>query len=88
MFTCGYILRRLNPLMGKKPGFFVVCSTFLPARAHISTSSRLILVEAYWSDLVATCSTATEENESGAYVTVPCPSKVTQQCSTADWQKI
>ena len=55
---------------------------------HISTSWRLTLVEAFRSDHVAACGTAlrsgAEENESGGYVTVPCPSKVTQPSSTAD----
>ena len=58
---------------------------------HISTSSRLTLAETLRNDLVAACSTAlrsaTEENESGGYVYVPCPSKVTQHSSTADWPK-
>ena len=55
---------------------------------HISTRSRLTLAEAFRSDHVAAGSTAvrsaTEENESGGYVTVPCPSKVTQHSSTVD----
>ena len=58
---------------------------------HISTSSRLSLAGAFRNDNVAACSTAlrnaTDENESGAYVTVPCPFKVTQHSSTGDWQK-
>ena len=58
---------------------------------HNYTSSRLTLAEALRSDHVAACSTAlcsaTEENESGGYVTVQCPSKVTQHSSTADWLK-
>ena len=45
----------------------------------ISTSRFLILAEAFRNDNVASCSTAllsaTEKNELGAYVTVPCPSK-------------
>ena len=83
MFTCGYILRRLNPLLGTKLGFF---SPF-----HVSTNSRLTLAGALRNDYVVACSaalrSATEENESGGYVTVPCPSKVTQHSSTADWLK-
>ena len=46
----------------------------------ISTSSRLTLAEAFRNDYVAACGTALRiatENESGGYVTVPCPSKVT-----------
>ena len=65
---------------GNKLGFFLVHSTFL-----------LTLTGALRNDYVAACSTAlrsaTEENESGGYVTVPCPSKVTQHSSTADWLK-
>ena len=33
MFTCGYILHRLKPLLGTDLGFFLVRSTFLPAQA-------------------------------------------------------
>ena len=58
---------------------------------HISTSSRLTLAGAFRGDYVAACSTAfgstTEENASGGYVDVPCPSKVKQRSSTADWLK-
>ena len=58
---------------------------------HISTSSRLTVAKAFPNDYVAACSTAlgsaTEENELGGYVTIPCPSKVTQHSSTADWLK-
>ena len=58
---------------------------------HISTSSRLTLAEAFRNDHIAACSTAhrsaTEEIESGSYVTVPCPSKVLHS-STADWLEI
>ena len=84
MFTCGYILHRLNPLVRTKLGFF---SPF-----HICTSSRLTLAEAFRKDNVAARNTAilsaTEDNESGRYVTVPCPSKVTQHSTSADWLKI
>ena len=45
MFTCGYMLHWLNPLLGTKLGFFF--SPFL-----ISTSSRLTLAEAFRSDYV------------------------------------
>ena len=58
---------------------------------HVSTTSRLTLAEEFRSDYVAACSTAllsaTEENESGGYVTVLYPSKVTRRSSTADWLK-
>ena len=82
MFICVYILHRLNPILGTKLGFFLVSSPILPARAS------------YWSkrnNHLAACSTVLrsviEENELGGYVTVPCPSKVTQRSSTADWLK-
>ena len=62
-----------------------------PSPFHVSTSSRLTLAGAFRSDYVAACSTplrsATEENESGGYVAVPCPSKVKQHSSTVDWLK-
>ena len=54
---------------------------------HVSTSSGFTLDGAFWSEYVAACSTAlrsaTDENESGGYVIVPCPSKseTTQQHS-------
>ena len=64
---------------------------FFPGTFDISTRSRLILAEAFRSDHVVACITnlrsATEENESGGYANVPCPSKVTQHGSTADWLK-
>ena len=62
-----------------------------PSPFQVSISSRLTLAGEFWNDYVAACSTAlrsaTEENESGGHVTVPCPSKVTEHCSTADWLK-
>ena len=62
-----------------------------PSPFYISTSSRLTLAGAFRSDHVAACSTAlrsaTEQKETGACVTVPCPSKVKQHSSTADWLK-
>ena len=58
---------------------------------HVSTSSRLILTGAFRSHYVAACGTAfrsaSEEIDSGGYVAVPCPSKVKQCSSTADWLK-
>ena len=58
---------------------------------HVSISWRLNLAGAFRSDYVAACSTAfrsaTEENDSGGYVDVPCPSKVKEHSSTADWLK-
>ena len=62
-----------------------------PSPFHFSTSSRVTLAGAFRSDYLAACSTAlrsaTEENESGGYVAVPCPSKVKQRSSTTDWLK-
>ena len=59
---------------------------------HISTSLRLTHAETFRNDHVAACSTAfrsaTDENESGGYVTVPCLSKVTHHSGTTDWLKI
>ena len=56
---------------------------------HVSTSSRLTLAGAFRNDYVAACSTtlrgATEENDSGGYGAVQCPSKVKQRSSTVDW---
>ena len=61
------------------------------SRLHVSTSSRLILAGALRGDYVAACSTAvrsaTGENESGGYATVPYLSKLKQHSSTADWRK-
>ena len=63
-----------------------------PSPFHVSTSSRLTLAGAFRDSYVAACSTAfrstTEENDSGGYVDVPCPSKVKQSSSTADWLKL
>ena len=79
------MLHRLNPLLGKKLVLF-------PSPFHVSTSSRLTLAGAFRGGYVAACSTAfrsaTEENDSGGYVDVPCPSKVKQRSSTADWLKL
>ena len=62
-----------------------------PSPFHIFTSSPLTLAGSLRNNYVAACSTAlrsaTEENESGGYVTVPSPSKVTQHSSTTDWRK-
>ena len=58
-----------------------------PSPSLFSTSSRPTLAGVFRSDYVAACSTglcsATEENESGGQVAVPCPSKVKQRRSTA-----
>ena len=70
--------------VGNKLGLF-------PSPFHVSTSSRPTLAGAFRGDYVAACSTAfrstTEENDSGGYVDVPCPSKLKQRSSTADWLK-
>ena len=74
----------IKSTVGNKTGLF-------PSPFHVSTSSRLTLAGAFRNDYVAACSTAlrsaTEENESGGYVAVPCPSEVKQPSSTADWLK-
>ena len=62
-----------------------------PNPFQISTNSRPTLVGAFRGGYVAACSTAlrstTEENDSGGYVDVPCPSKVKQCSTSADWLK-
>ena len=62
-----------------------------PSPFLISTCRFLILAEAFRNDYVATCSaalrSATEMNELDGFVTVPCPSKLTQRSSIADWLK-
>ena len=62
-----------------------------PSTFHVSTSSGLSLAGALRGGDVAACSTAfpsaTEENDSGGHVDVPCPSKMKQRSSTADWLK-
>ena len=64
---------------------------FFRSPFFVSTSSSLTLAVASRSDYVAACSTAlrsaTDGNESCGYLAVPCPSKVKQWCSTADWLK-
>ena len=72
----------IKSIAGNKTGLF-------PSPFLISTSWFLILAEAFRNDHVAACSTAlrsaTEKNEMGGYVTIPCLSKMTQRSSTADW---
>ena len=62
-----------------------------PSPFHVSTGSHLTFARAFRSDYLAACSTAfrtaTEQNESCCYVAVPCPSKLKQRSSTADWPK-
>ena len=75
----------IKSTVGKKLGLFL--SPF-----YVSTSSRLTLAGVFRGGNVAACSTAfrstTDENDSGEYVDVPCPSKVKQSSSTADWLKL
>ena len=79
-----YMLHQLKPTVWNKLGVFL--SPF-----HVSTGSGLTLAGAFRGGYVAACSTAfrsaTEGNDSGGYVDVPCPSKVKQHSSTADWLK-
>ena len=75
----------IKSTVGNKLGLF-------PSLFHVSTSSRLTLAGAFRGGYVAACSTAfrstTEENDSGGYIDVPCPSNVKQNSSTADWLKL
>ena len=60
-----------------------------PGPFLVNTGWFLILEKVFRNGYVAACSTAlrsaTEENESGGHVDVPCSSKLTQHKSTADW---
>ena len=62
-----------------------------PFPSPFLTSWFRILAEAFRNDHVAVFSTAlrsaTEKNEMGGYVAVPCSSKMTQRISTANWIK-
>ena len=75
----------IKTIVENKQGLF-------PSPFYTSTSSRLTLVGSFRGDYVAACSTAfrsnTEENDSGGYADVPCPSKVKQRSSTAFWLKL
>ena len=58
-----------------------------PSPFLISTRLFLILAKAFRTDFVAACSTAfrsATEKELGGYVTIPCPSKMTQRSSSTD----
>ena len=78
------MLHQLKPFVWNKLGVF-------PSPFHVSTSSGLTLAGVFRGGYVAACSTAfrstTEENDSGGYLDVPCPSKLKQRSSTADWLK-
>ena len=62
-----------------------------PSPFLTSTSWFHILAEEFRNDHVAAGSTtlrsATEKNEKGGYVIVPCSSKMIRRSSTADWIK-
>ena len=78
----GNTFASIKSTLGTKLGFFF--SPFL-----VTTGWILILAKVLRNDYVAACSTArrsaTEKNEIGGYITVPCSSKMTQHNSTADW---
>ena len=69
----------------KKLSFFLVGFSFLLAGSSLWPKRS-------GTNHVAACSTAlrsaTEMNEMGSYVTVPCPSEMTQRSSTAGWLKL
>ena len=52
----------------------------------VSQFGRSVL-ERLRSRLCTALSSATEKKEFGGYVTVPCPPKLTQRSSAADWLK-
>ena len=68
MFTRGYILHRLNPLLGTKLGFFLVRSSFLLAGSSFwpkrsgTTTQPLVALFSAWASITKT--------EMGDYVTV------------------
>ena len=57
----------------------------------VNTGWLLSLEKVFRNGYIAACNTAhrsaTEENESGGHVDVPCSSKLTKHKSTADWLK-
>ena len=63
-----------------------------PSPFLVDTGWLLVLEKMFRNGYVAACSTAlrsaTEENDSGGHVDVPCSSKLTQNKSTADWLKV
>ena len=66
--------------------------SFLPCKWLVNTGWLLTLEKVFRNGYVAACSTAlrsaTEENDSGGHVDVPCSSKLTQHKITADWLKV
>ena len=82
MYTRGYNDASIKSTVENKTKHF-------PIQFQFSTSWFLFLAEAFRNGHVAAYTTAlrsaTEENESGGYVTFTCPSKVTEHSRTADW---
>ena len=78
------MLHRFKSTVGNKTRLF-------PSPFQVSTSSSVTSAGAIRSDYAAACSTAlrsaTEKNDSGGHVDVPCPSKVKPRSSAADWLK-
>ena len=83
VYMCLHIAS-IKSTAGNKTRFFQ--SPFLT-----STNRFLILAKEFRNDHVAACCTAlrsaTEKNEMGGHVTVPCSSKMTQRSCTAEWLK-
>ena len=83
VYTCLHIAS-IKATAGNKTRFF-------PSSFFNSSSSFLILAEAFRNDYVAACSTAlrsaTEKTDLDGHVAVPCPSKTTERSSTTDWLK-
>ena len=63
-----------------------------PSPFLVNTGCFLNLEKVFRNGYVAACSTAlrsaTEENDSGGHVYVPCSYKLTQHKSTADWLNV
>ena len=79
VYMCLHIAS-IKTTAGEKLGFSVVCFPFLLACASVLPNNYIAACS------IALCS-ATEKNEMGGYVTVPCSSKMTQHSSTANWIK-
>ena len=81
VYMCSYIAS-IKSTAGNKTRLF-------PSPLLLSITWLLILAGAFRNDHVAACKTAlhsaTEKNEIGGYVTVPCSSKMTQRSSAGDW---
>ena len=73
-YMLGNTIASIKFTFGTKVGFVLVRSSLLPFGSS------------FWSKCSGTTRrNATEKNELGGYVTVPCLSKLTQHKSTADW---